>query len=96
MLISLARLITLFGHVNYYTSPILTPCHVDNFSCVCHRNYITPIDDITDRGGTYSDPSCLWGDIPSIPPYMGYIPPPSPVSPLHIVVFGVSKGGIIP
>jgi hypothetical protein len=71
MLISLARLITLFGHVNYYTSPILTPCHVDKFSCVCHRNYITPIDDITDMGGPHSVPSCLWGDVPSIPPYMG-------------------------
>jgi len=36
------------------------------------------------------------GDVPSIPPYMGWGPPPSPVSPLHIVVLGVSKGGIIP
>jgi len=36
------------------------------------------------------------GGVPSIPPYMGYIPPPSPVSPLHIAVFGASKGGIIP
>ena len=71
----------------------MTPCHVDNISCICPRNDITPIHNITDRGGQYGLNTqtgvdvlptppiyTLWTPLPRIPP------PPKPY-------FGVKKGG---